>query len=93
MKKIEKTKEVKYNVYISDDGQEFNNEKDCIFHDRLINGEVKICEECNGSGEVKEEYWDENYHTGVEELYTRWNRCKCCNGKGYLEKHIETVWK
>ena len=91
MKIVKRQKTVEYNFYIAYDGKEFDNKKDCIFHDRLVNGEIKICEECKGKGYFIEEYEDDNYHTGAPETYTRHVDCKCCKGKGYLEK--KTVWE
>jgi DnaJ-class molecular chaperone len=86
-----RAKQVIYKVYIADDGQEFDNKKDCVFHDKLVHGEIKICEHCNGKGYFIEEYEDDNYHTGAPETYTRQVDCEHCKGKGYLEK--KTVWE
>ena len=33
-----RAKQVIYKVYIADDGQEFDNKKDCVFHDKLVHG-------------------------------------------------------
>jgi hypothetical protein len=38
MKIVKRQKTVEYNVYIADDGKEFDNKKDCAFHDRLVHG-------------------------------------------------------
>ena len=91
MRKEVRQKTVDYTVYIADDGQEFGNKNDCMFHDRLVHGEIKICEHCNGKGYFIEEYEDDNYHTGAPETYTRQVDCEHCKGKGYLEK--KTVWE
>ena len=38
MRVEERAKQVIYKVYIADDGQEFDNKKDCVFHDKLVHG-------------------------------------------------------
>lgn len=90
MRKEVRQKTVDYVVYIADDGQEYTNKNDCIFHDKLINEKIKICEHCNGKGYFIEEYEDTNYHTGAPETDTRKVYCDHCKGKGYLEK--KTIW-
>lgn len=90
MRTEQRTKNIEYTVYIADDGVEYENEKDCKFHDRLVHDEIKTCDKCKGTGKISEEQWDENYHTGVPEKFTVYNTCPCCKGKGYLEKKI--VW-
>ena len=86
-------KTVDYTVYIADDGKEFETEYDCLHHEKLINGEIIICPECNGEGQTSEwEEWD-NYHTGVKERSLIFPPCKKCNGRGYLKKVIKETWE
>jgi DnaJ-class molecular chaperone len=91
MKKEVRQKMINYDVFISDDGKEFDTKKEALLHDRLIRGEIKMCPECKGTGKVEEwEEW-ENYHTGMPERSLLHVTCQKCNGKGYLEK--KTVWQ
>ena len=86
--KIEKrTKEIDYNVYITQDGKEFTNEKDAIDNEKIINGDRKICEMCNGKGSINGRYekvtWDYGHRSS-----NMWKEDECpkCKGKGYFEK-------
>ena len=91
MKKEIRQKNINYEVFISDDGTEFDNEYDALHHDKIIKGEIKECPDCKGRGWniIESEY--EDYHTGVimttKDTYT----CKTCKGKGYLEKKV--IWE
>lgn len=91
MKKETRTKIVEYEVYIAKDGKEFEDKKEAMLHEKLLNGEIKVCHECNGKGKIPEEYEYDNYHTGAPEKSIIYQTCKRCNGKGYLEKAI--VWR
>jgi hypothetical protein len=72
-------------------GKEFDNEKDCTLHDRLVRGEIKECPECHGKGKVGRREQEEDYHSGAPYWTTNYYWCEHCKGKGYLEK--KTVWK
>lgn len=93
MKKETRKKLVNYDVFIADDGKEFNNKKECRQYERLKNGEIKECPDCKGTGKILVEEHDENYHTGAPETYICHVTCKKCNGKGYLEKKIKVCWE
>jgi DnaJ-class molecular chaperone len=93
MKTEVRQKTVDYEVYISNDGKEFDNIKDCELHDKILSGDAKWCPECKGEGEIGEEVWEEDYHTGAPYKTTEYHRCKKCHGKGYLEKKIKEVWE
>jgi DnaJ-class molecular chaperone len=93
MKTEVRQKTVDYKVFIADDGQEFDTKKECVHHERILKGEIKVCPECNGEGRTSEwEDW-ENYHTGAPEKTLIHPICKTCHGKGYLEKKIKEVWE
>lgn len=93
MKTEVRQKTVDYEVFISDDGTEFDNEKDAILHDRLLKGEIKECYNCHGKGRVAELEEYDNYHTGASERRMIYPTCDVCHGKGYLEKKIKEVWE
>ena len=86
--KIEiRTKQVKYNVYIASDGKEFSCESDAEEHERILNGDKKVCVVCKGEGLVNGRYqtttW--NYGHSRKEMWIT-DDCPECEGKGYLEK-------
>ena len=41
MKTETRQKTVNYTVFVSEDGKEFSNKKDCIYHEKLISGKIK----------------------------------------------------
>ena len=91
MKTEVRQKTVDYKVFIADDGQEFDTKKECVHHERILKGEIKVCPECKGVGRIdKWEEW-ENYHTGAPEKTLIHPICKTCHGKGFLEK--KEVWE
>lgn len=90
MRRELRQKTVDYEVFVSNDGTEFETKTEALLHDKLLRGEIKECPECYGKGKVEEwEEW-EDYHTGMTERSLLHVTCKKCNGKGYLEK--KTVW-
>ena len=93
MKKEIRTKTIEYEVFISDDGTEFDNKQDAIHHDKIINGEIKECPDCKGLGWVLIDIDDEDYHTGAPIVRHDSHRCDTCMGKGYIEKKIKEVWE
>lgn len=93
MKKEIRQKTVDYEVFVSDDGKEYDNEEDAILHDRLLKGEIKECYNCHGKGRTEEWHEWENYHTGAPERSIIHPTCNVCHGKGYLEKKIKEVWE
>jgi len=93
MKKEIRTKTVEYEVYVAKDGEEFETEKDCILYEKRLDGLIKDCEACNGTGEIRETYEDVDYHSGAPIELVRYRTCPKCNGKGYLEKKLKEVWE
>ena len=93
MKTEVRQKTIDYKVFIADDGKEFDSEKDCELHDKLIHGEIKECPYCNGKGKIGEKVQEEDYHTGAPYWTTEYHTCEKCRGKGYLEKKIIEVWE
>ena len=83
-----KRRTVEYTMYVAKDGTEFEKKKDCILHEKMLNGDIIECPECHGKGTVAEEYEYDNYHTGEPETMTIHPTCTKCNGRGYLEKTI-----
>ena len=85
----------KYTVYIAKDGKEFICKDDCERYEKKLNGELKECSRCHGTGKINEhleQYFDGGMY-GDHEYHTYWKSDKCpeCNGKGYLEKKV--IWK
>ena len=93
MKKETRTKTVEYDVYVANDGKEFETEKECIHHEKILDGTRKGCPECKGKGYFLTEEMDENYHTGAPEKRVWKTTCKSCHGKGYLEKVVKETWE
>ena len=93
MRKEIRQKMVNYEVFICDDGKEFETEEEALLHDKLLRGEIKECPECHGKGRVEEWKEWENYHTGAPERMLINPICDRCHGKGYLEKKIKEVWE
>ena len=91
MRKETRQRIVDYNVFIASDGKEFDNKGECKLHEMKLNGEIKECPNCGGSGKItkKEEY--DNYHTGALEWAYATPTCEVCKGNGYLEK--KTIWQ
>ena len=59
------------------DGKVFHDELSAIYHEKLLDGEIKICTYCKGNKKV------DSYGDG-RSLET----CHVCKGKGYLVKTI-----
>lgn len=90
--KIE-TRQIEQHIYISFDGKEFLNERDCIHHEKIENGERKNCLTCSGTGEVtRDNDGGDGRAFGSMSSPSFWQeKCPECIGKGYLEK--QTVWR
>jgi len=95
VEKRKKLVEVEYNVYIAEDGKEFQNKDLCTDYEKRKEGTRITCPSCNGKGVVTVwtgsivAYWKpEAEHSGAP-IETECERCK---GKGYLDKHVETKW-
>lgn len=88
MRKEKRPKTIMVDVFIADDGKEFEKKEDCRIHERMINGEIIVCPTCNGKGRVDK--WEEwvNYHTYETERMLVHPYCDKCHGKGYLEQKI-----
>ncbi len=78
-----------YNVYIAKDGKEFTSEKECINHEKILDGTRIVCPKCGGKGYIHEK-WIEPYEhwDGPMGGYYERDECKHCGGKGYLDKKI-----
>jgi len=92
MRRVIRQKLVDYEVYIANDGTEFDNEQECIHHDKIYEGSRKVCETCGGSGYVNhrtQRYFDGGMY-GDHQWHDREtsDECPTCKGKGYLEKKI-----
>ena len=92
MRRVTRQKTVDYDVYIANDGTEFDNEQECIHHDKINEGTRMTCPRCGGSGYVNyrtETYFDGGMY-GDHQYHTREtsDRCEKCKGKGYLEKKV-----
>ena len=93
MKKEIRQRTVDYEVFISDDGTEFDNEHDALHHDKILQGEIKECPDCHGKGKIGKEEQEEDYHSGAPYWTTNYYTCDTCKGKGYLEKKIKVIWE
>ena len=71
---MEKVK-VQVEKYKASDGKLFDTSKECEFYEKKINGEIKTCDNCNGTGIVDS--------CGDGRMLSP---CSRCNGKGYLIK-------
>ncbi len=65
--------------YKTSDGKIYTELKDAERNEGLLNGTVKVCNLCDGSGETPDAEWRYFY------------RCSKCNGSGYLKKKV--VWE
>lgn len=87
----DRTKVVHYNVYIANDGREFETESACRDYEKRLNGERKTCEFCGGKGYISEGWHDvRNELTCQYERVEYTHKCPKCDGKGYLER--KEVW-
>ena len=79
MKKVVRTKTIEYEVFISDDGVEFDNLQDALLHDRFVRGEIIVCPRCKGQKFRQYYRWlDDGNKSIIDSL------CDCCYGKGYI---------
>ena len=65
--------------YKSKDNIIFSTEKECILHEKKLDGLIKTCSNCNGEKKV-DPYGDGRV----------FNTCTTCSGKGYIERR--EVW-
>lgn len=85
-------KHITYDVYITSDGREFTNWDDANHHDKELNGNIKKCTRCDGSGQLNGHYeLHRDLWTCKEERVWTYDKCPECNGKGHLEK--KTCWE
>lgn len=80
--------------YIAKDGKEFPTESLCLFHEKELDGLVKVCPRCNGKGRINEHEAhlcgaDAVGYTYEQNTYISSDPCPDCHGKGYLEKVTE----
>ena len=86
-----KSKTIYYNVYIANDGTEFENESQCIDYEKKKNGDRVKCSLCDGTGRISD-----GWHSVLNELTYQYedveysHTCSKCNGKGYLER--KEIW-
>lgn len=71
--------EVTVTKYQTEDGRVFGNKESATIHEGLLNGSIKVCPRCDGSGEV-DIYGDGRI----------FNECSQCKGAGRLYK--QTIW-
>lgn len=76
MKKVDKI----VTKYEAIDGILFDKESDALLHEGFLNGTVKKCDRCNGTGEV------DPYGDGRVFI-----TCSNCDGKGHVTK--QEIWK
>lgn len=92
MKTVTRQKTViqNYNVYVAKDGKEFASEDACKLYEKRLNGDIKDCPECHGEGRIRGRWVSayDNYDIGHVDAHYEYDICKCCGGKGYLEKKI-----
>lgn len=88
-KERERTVVQKYMVYIAKDGKEFDSKEECENYEKILDGTRMVCPNCNGKGRWKTTYVPEREHwEGTMGGYWEYETCKCCKGKGYLEKKV-----
>lgn len=66
--------------YKTIDGKIFDNKDQALHHEGILNGTIKKCPTCKGTGQV-DPYGDR---------LASW-KCSTCEGKGFLVK--QDVWK
>lgn len=82
---IKKEKIVEYKAFQCKDGKIFDNVEDANIHEMVINKEAIYCPECNGTGHIYVEEWEENYHTGAPRKLLNSKNCPKCHGRKYLK--------
>jgi len=91
METFKKKKQVEVDTYKTLDGKEFTNKKEAEFHEDVLNGNKKICTNCNGKGRINERYekeWQNTSWIPTEGEYVdvrKSDECPVCKGKGFLE--------
>lgn len=76
---IEEIKEVVVvTKYKTSDGKTFTERKDAERNEGILNGNVRVCNLCDGTGETPDAEFRYYYN------------CSTCNGTGYL--HKKEVW-
>lgn len=88
IKSYTKERVVKEWFYQTTDGKVFDNENLAIHHQREIDGEIKKCEACGGTGNL-ESYYSE--YPGCREQHLVVPKCKKCSGKGWVERKV--IWE
>ena len=77
MKEVKKT--VVVVQYQSDDGKIWDKKEDALHRDKVLNGKVRMCVGCSGTG--REDTED----------YRSTRDCSVCSGRGWQE--LVEVWK
>lgn len=85
-----KTVVINYYAYVSDDGKEFETERECIDYEKRKNGERITCPDCGGRGYFDGRWIEpyDNYDIGHVDGHYETTTCKKCGGKGYLDKKV-----
>ena len=95
MKEVTRKRTVvqEYNVYIADDGREFDSERECTDYELRKKGDRITCPRCGGCGYTDERWVGPGYDSsfGVIEGHFARTTCDKCHGKGYLDK--KTTWE
>lgn len=67
--------------YIASDGKKFDDKLTAQKYQNVIDGSLRKCSACNGSGQVP------------NEDYRQFYKCDSCKGNGYLTKKFKEVWE
>ena len=77
-------------VFVSDDGKEFNTKSECLKHEGKY-----ICPKCNGESVIQEKYnaYPKNLPDSgwVDDWKYRPVDCDVCKGAGYTDKQLKPV--
>lgn len=72
-------------IFVSDDGKEFDNKSDCIAHEGNF-----VCPACDGVGHTIKNPNPYEYYGSLLEKRVK---CKRCNEKGFTSKELKPVTK
>lgn len=87
-----KKRQIEEIFFVAFDGKEFKTQDECIHYECVQKGKRKNCDECHSKGEItcnNDMDGAGNWGSATGVLYWQ-ERCKKCNGKGYLE--LSEVW-
>lgn len=66
----------------------FNQKLRQDFHDAMIHNGYKLCEECDGEGELEYDHYVVDYEHGGY-IDGRMDVCDVCEGEGYVKADID----